>query len=118
MAFSDDIAKVAELVRKNADLVVGEQATKMSLIIPFFNALGYDVFDPTEVIPEYIADFATRRSGQLEKVDYAIAINGVIVMVVEAKARDKKPEAHDGQLKKYFNSLVQSKVAIVTNGIE
>lgn len=39
-------------------------------------------------------------------------------MLVEAKARDQKPEAHDGQLKKYFNALRSAKVAIVTNGIE
>ncbi|PZV15181.1 MAG: restriction endonuclease subunit R [Leptolyngbya sp.] len=118
MVFVDDIAKVAEQVRKRAELVTGEESTKMGLIVPFFSALGYDVFDPEEVIPEFVADFATKKSGQFEKVDYAVAINGVIVMVVEAKARDKKPEAHDGQLKRYFNGLIATRVAIVTNGIE
>jgi hypothetical protein len=118
MAFSDDIAKVAEQVRKRAEAVSGEEATKMGLIVPFFSTLGYDVFDPTEVIPEYIADFAIKKSGQMEKVDYAISISNAIVMLVEAKARDKKPEAHDGQLKRYFNGLRSAKVAIVTNGIE
>ena len=118
MVFVDDIAKVSEQVRKRAELVTGEESTKMALIVPFFSALGYDVSDPAEVIPEFVADFATKKSGQFEKVDYAIAINGVIVMVVEAKARDKKPEAHDGQLKKYFNALIATRVAIVTNGVE
>jgi len=118
MVFVDDIAKVSEQVRKRAELVTGEESTKMGLIVPFFSALGYDVFDPAEVIPEFVADFATKKSGQFEKVDYAVAINGVIVMVVEAKARDKKPEAHDGQLKRYFNGLIATRVAVVTNGIE
>jgi len=118
MAFADDIAKIAEQVRKRAEAVSGEEATKMGLIVPFFSTLGYDVFDPTEVIPEYIADFAIKKSGQMEKVDYAISISNAIVMLVEAKARDKKPEAHDGQLKRYFNGLRSAKVAIVTNGIE
>ncbi|MBD2485718.1 type I restriction endonuclease [Planktothrix sp. FACHB-1365] len=118
MVFVEDIANVAEKVRKGAELVKGEQATKMGLIIPFFSALGYDVFDPTEVIPEFIADFATKKAGQFEKVDYAIAINGDTVMIVEAKARDQKPTAHDGQLKRYFNGLLKTKVAIVTNGLE
>jgi hypothetical protein len=118
MVFVEDIANVAEKVRKGAELVRGEEATKMSLINPFFSALGYDIFDPTEVIPEFIADFATKKAGQFEKVDYAIAIKGEIVMIVEAKARDQKPNAHDGQLKKYFNCLIKTKVAIVTNGIE
>jgi len=118
MVFFEDIAKVAEQVRKRAELVKGEEATKMGLIIPFLSILGYDVFDPTEVIPEFIADFATKKAGQFEKVDYAIAINGDIVMIVEAKGRDQKPTAHDGQLRKYFNGLLKTKVAIVTNGIE
>jgi hypothetical protein len=118
MVFSDDIAKVSEQVRKRAEFVTGEEATKMSLIIPFFSALGYDVSEPSEVIPEFIADFAIKKSGQLEKVDYAIAINGAVVMIIEAKARDKKPEAHDGQLKRYFNGLLTTRVAIVTNGLE
>jgi predicted type IV restriction endonuclease len=118
MTFVDDIAKVAEQVRKRAEAVSSEEATKMGLIVPFFSTLGYDVFDPTEVIPEYIADFATKKSGQMEKVDYAISIGNAIVMLVEAKARDKKPEAHDGQLKRYFNGLHSAKVAVVTNGID
>ncbi len=62
MVFVEDIAKVAEQVRKRAELVKGEEATKMGLIIPFLSILGYDVFDPTEVIPEFIADFATKKS--------------------------------------------------------
>jgi len=118
MTFADDIAKVAEQVKKRIDVVSGEEATKMGLIVPFISILGYDVFDPTEVIPEYIADFAIKKSGQKEKVDYAISISNSIVMLVEAKARDKKPEAHDGQLKRYFNGLLSAKVAIVTNGID
>jgi hypothetical protein len=118
MGFIEDIAKVSEQVRKKADHVVGEQATKMALIVPFFSALGYDVFDPTEVMPEYIADFATKGRGLLKKVDYALAINGTIVMLVEAKARGQKAETHDGQIRYYFNGLVTTRVGVVTNGIE
>ncbi len=118
MGFTEDIIKLSEQVRKRFDQVVGEEATKMALIVPFLTALGYDVHDPSEVMPEYVADFATRRAGQFEKVDYALAINGTKVMLVEAKARGQKAEAHDGQLSKYFNALLTTKVAIVTNGIE
>ncbi|MEH1817263.1 MAG: type I restriction endonuclease [Nostoc sp.] len=118
MGFTEDITKLSEQVRKRADQVVGEESTKMALIVPFLSVLGYDVYDPSEVIPEYVADFAIRRSGQFEKVDYALAINGTKVMLVEAKARGQKAEAHDGQLSKYFNALLTTKVAIVTNSIE
>lgn len=118
MGFTEEIAKLSEQVRKRVDQVVGEEATKMALIVPFINTLGYDCYDPSEVRPEYVADFAIKKAGQFEKVDYAITINDTIVMVVEAKARDQKAEAHDGQLSRYFNGLIATKVAVVTNGIE
>ncbi len=118
MGFTEDIAKVSEHVRNHADKAVGEQATKMALIVPFLSALGYDVYDPNEFKPEYVADFAIKKAGQFEKVDYALSINSTIVMLVEAKARGQKVEAHDGQLSRYFNGLKTAKVGIVTNGIE
>jgi len=118
MGFTEDIAKLSEQIRKRVDHVAGEEGTKMALIVPFLSVLGYDIYDPTEVMPEYVADFAIKKAGQFEKVDYALAINGNIVMLVEAKARGQKAEAHDGQLSRYFNGLLTTKVAIVTNGVE
>ncbi len=118
MGFAEDITKLSKQVRKRIDNVFGEEATKMALIVPFLSALGYDIHDPSEVIPEYIADFAIKKAGQFEKVDYALAINGSIVMLVEAKAYGEKAEAHDGQLSRYFNGLLTTKIAIVTNGID
>ncbi len=118
MGFIDDIAKVSEQVQKRAEQVVGEESTKQTLILPFLSALGYDIWDPTEVMPEYISDAAKKKAGQFEKVDYAIAINGTIVMLIEAKARGQKPEAHDGQLSRYFTWTLSAKVSIITNGVE
>ena len=80
MGFTEDIAKLSEQVRKRVDQVTGEEATKMALIVPFLSALGYDIYDPTEVMPEYVADFAIKKAGQFEKVDYALAINGTIAI--------------------------------------
>lgn len=86
--------------------------------MPFLSTLGYDIWDPTEVIPEFISDSAKKKAGQFEKVDYAVAINSTIVMLIEAKARGQKTEAHDGQLDRYFSWTKSAKVSIVTNGIE
>ena len=41
-----------------------EQATKQSLIGPFFTMLGYDLTDPRECMPEYKADFGKERSSK------------------------------------------------------
>ena len=61
MAFTDDIAKLSEQVRKRIEHIQGEEATKQSLILPFFSSLGYDIYDPTEVKPEYVSDAATKK---------------------------------------------------------
>ena len=41
----------------------GEEATKQALILPLLSALGYDIWNPAEVCPEYEADFAIRKGG-------------------------------------------------------
>ena len=50
-----------------------EDATKQAFILPFLNALRYNVFDPTEVVPELSADVGIKKG---EKVDYAIMKDG------------------------------------------
>ncbi|WP_437975384.1 type I restriction endonuclease [Sorangium sp. So ce295] len=118
MALIDNMRRLAEQVRKRLPNTIGEEATKNALVMPFLGALGYDVFDPTEVRPEYVADFAKKKSnGQFEKVDYAIYINGVPVMFIECKPADAEPNTHSGQLSRYFNSTPSVKVAVVTNGV-
>lgn len=118
MTFTDDLAKLSEQVKKRLDHVQGEEATKQALILPFFAALGYDIYDPTEVKPEFISDAATKKAGQFEKVDYAILLNDTVVMLVEAKASNEKLISHDGQLRRYFTWTQTAKVAIATNGKE
>lgn len=117
MAFLDNVRRLSDQVRKRQPHIKGEEATKNALILPFLGVLGYDIFDPTEVQPEYVADFAKRKTGgPAEKVDYAIHLNGVPVMFFECKAADVDPSQHSGQLARYFNATTSVKVAVVTNG--
>lgn len=90
-----------------------EEATKTSLIMPFFQLLGYDVFNPSEFTPEYVADVGIKKG---EKVDYAIILNGEVSILIEAKAITEKLEKHDSQLFRYFGTS-KAKFAILTNGI-
>lgn len=118
MALLDNIRRLSENVRRRQPHTRGEQATKNALILPFLDALGYDIFDPTEVHPEYIADFAKKRpSGPSEKVDYAIYLNGMPIMFFECKSAETEPNLHNGQLQRYFNATPSVKVAVVTNGV-
>ena len=75
MEFTDQLAALSTRAIKQKDIIKTEEATKNALVMPFIQALGYDVFDPSEVIPEYIADVGSKKG---EKVDYAIVADGKV----------------------------------------
>jgi hypothetical protein len=118
MAFEDDFIRYIDQIKVRLPHIQGEEATKQSLIIPLFHILGYDVWNPLEVQPEYGSDFSRgARKGQQEKVDYALKINGEPVIFVECKAADIELNAHDGQLARYFNATPSVRVGVLTNGV-
>ena len=82
--------------------------------MPFLRALGYDVFNPGEVVPEYTCDVATKKG---EKVDYAVCQGGKISMLVECKpANTELSLKNAAQLFRYF-SVTDARVAVLTNGV-
>ncbi|PMH46561.1 restriction endonuclease [Vibrio sp. 10N.286.49.B3] len=91
-----------------------EEATKNALIMPFLHTvLGYDVFDPTEVVPEFNADTGTKKG---EKVDYALLKDGEVQILIECKKfGEKLSTKHASQLFRYF-SVTNARIAILTNG--
>lgn len=99
-----------EIVRGN---LATEEATKTALIMPFFSLLGYDVFNPMEFVPEFVADIGTKKG---EKVDYAIMSEEKPVILIEAKGVNDDLTKHDAQLFRYFTAT-EAKFAILTNGI-
>lgn len=112
MDFSDQINQLANRIEKLKPQLLTEEATKNALIMPFIQALGYDVFNPAEVIPEFTSDVVGKKG---EKVDYAIVQDNRIVMLVECKGINDKLVNHDSQLIRYFHSC-DAKFAILTNG--
>lgn len=96
--------------------LTNEEITKTSIIMPFLkNVLGYDVFDPQEVIAEYTADVGNKKG---EKVDYAININNKPAILVECKKFDEELHVkHASQLFRYFNTC-EAKIALLTNGLQ
>lgn len=91
-----------------------EEATKNALILPMISALGYNVFDPTEVLPEFICDIGTKKG---EKIDYAIMQDGKPVILIECKHWQQDLTLHDNQLLRYFN-VSSAKFGVLTNGIK
>ena len=83
--------------------------------MPFISALGYNVFDPSEVVPEFTADVGIKKG---EKVDYAIIRDDKPIMLIEAKRSGKELDVNkEGQLLRYFNAT-PAKIGILTNGHE
>ncbi len=113
MEFEEKLKKFIERIEKIKQTITTEEATKTSLIMPFFSILQYDVFNPTEFTPEYIADVGIKKG---EKVDYAITINNQLTILIEAKSVNEKLQKHDSQLFRYFGTT-SAKLAILTNGI-
>ncbi|MFM8330301.1 MAG: type I restriction endonuclease [Candidatus Methylumidiphilus sp.] len=96
----------------------GEEATKQALVLPMLAALGYDIWNPAEVCPEYDADFAIKKAGQKEKVDIAILLLSYPRVYMEVKSADTILDGHEGQVARYFNSTSTVTLGILTNGIE
>ena len=116
MEFVEKINQLKDRALGLKDSLQTEEATKNALIMPFLNALGYDVFNPLEVVPEYIADSRLKKD---EKVDYAIMKDGKPIILIECKKveNDKLDiKKHAGQLFKYFTAS-KAKFIILTNGI-
>lgn len=114
MEIKEKIYSLSERIEKIIDQIKTEEGTKQSLILPFFQILGYDVFNPLEFCPEFDADYGIKKG---EKVDYAIIIDGEPIILVEAKACSDNLDKHGAQLFRYFNSS-KAKFGVLTNGIK
>jgi len=113
MDFKDQVKILGERVLKLKDQIQTEEATKNAFIMPLLQALGYDVFNPLEVVPEYITDIGTKKG---EKIDYAIFRDGVPSILIECKHWAQNLNLHDGQLLRYFH-VSKAKFGLLTNGI-
>ena len=112
MDLKDQIKVIADRT-KHKDQIQTEEATKNAFVMPFLQSLGYDVFNPLEVVPEFIADIGIKKG---EKIDYAIFKDGNPTILIECKHWSQNLNIHDGQLLRYFH-VSKAKFGILTNGI-
>lgn len=109
----DRISALADRLDLVRHEVLTEEATKTALVLPFIRELGYDIFNPTEVMPEFTADVGIKKG---EKVDYAIFQNGAPIILFECKPCAAKLDCYSSQLYRYF-SVTNARIAILTDGI-
>lgn len=114
MQLIEQLKNMSARIPQQVEYIQTEEATKMTLVLPFIQSLGYNVFDPREVVPEYTADVGTKKG---EKVDYAIVQDGKILMLIECKpVGGKLTIEHASQLYRYF-SVVDARLAVLTDGV-
>ena len=114
MDFKDQIVQLSERISKQKDSIATEEATKTAFIMPMIAALGYDVFNPFQVIPELDCDLIKKKG---EKIDYAIMKDESPILLIECKHCKQDLNLHDTQLQKYFVAS-KARFGVLTNGIE
>ena len=114
MEFGDRLNALATKVQNQKEAIQTEEATKNAFIMPFISSiLGYDVFNPLEVVPEFIADVGLKRG---EKIDYAIMRDGEVQILLECKASVGNLRIeHASQLFRFF-AVTNARIAVLTNG--
>ena len=114
MEFEEKISQLVKRVITTADTLKNEEMTKNALVMPFISALGYDVFNPLEVVPEYSAPIGEHKDA---RVDYAILKDGKPILLIECKAYGTELDRskHCAQLQMYFIGT-EARHAILTDG--
>ncbi|PPF65025.1 restriction endonuclease [Clavibacter michiganensis] len=114
MEFAELLAALAQKVRNQREAIQTEEATKNAFVMPFISTiLGYDVFNPLEVVPEFTADVGVKKG---EKVDYAIMRDGEVQILIECKKSTEPLKIeHASQLFRYF-AVTNARIAVLTNG--
>lgn len=113
---SERLASLATKIAEQRSTIETEEATKNAFVMPFISlVLGYDVFNPNEVVPEFTADVGTKKG---EKIDYAIVKDGDVQILIECKHIAAPLNVkHASQLFRYF-AVANARIAVLTNGDE
>lgn len=113
MDFKDTIQQLSEKIAKQKEAIQTEEATKNSFIMPMITALGYDIFNPFEVVPEMDCDLTKKG----DKLDYAIMKDDQAILLIECKHCKQNLNLHSTQLSKYY-AASNARFGVLTNGIE
>ena len=114
MDFIDEVRTRSGRFAKRIEHLETEEATKSALVLPFIQMLGYEIFDPTEVVPEFTADIGTKKG---EKVDYALIQDSKPAILIECKKYGSNlDDAEISQLLRYF-TVTDARFGILTDGI-
>lgn len=112
--FRQKVKAFAERMVALAPRCTNEESTKLFLILPFLNFLGYDDRNPDEVCPEHGADFSEKYKN---RVDFAILKGAQPVIAIECKTLGMALKDERGQLRSYFNAAPTVKMGVIADGL-
>ena len=114
MIQTQNIEQIIKRVKDGSVVLQSEEATKHALIMPVLSALGYDVFDPSEIVPEFTADYGIKVG---EKIDYAIMVQRKPAILIECKSFGTALDiGRVAQLGRYFAVVSDARIGVLTNG--
>lgn len=113
MDFKESIQLLSDKIQSKQGFVANEETTKNAFVLPLISALGYDIFDPCEVVPEMDCDLGYTG----DKIDYAVMRNGQPILLIECKSSKTNLNLHQTQLAKYY-AASNARFGVLTNGIE
>jgi len=108
MLITAQLAKFAEKTSKKATQAQGTDAIKTSLVLPFFDFLGYDVFDPADVVAKPAVE-------QLLEPDYILCVENVPVLACCCSSQTISADSNFRLQELYEKS--EAKVVVVTDGL-
>ncbi len=95
-------------------LIKTQASTKQALVLPFISALGYNVFDPGEVTPEFVAEMDVQQGNY---ADYAVMRDGKPIIVFECKSlQTDLNQLQPVALDRYF-TFTEARIGVLTNGL-
>jgi len=95
------VTELSKVAREHREVLLTEEAAKTALVMPFLQALGYNVFNPSEVVPEFTCDVGIKKG---EKVDYAVLKDAKPIILFECKHHKADlSKEHASQLYRYFS---------------
>ncbi|WP_262272223.1 type I restriction enzyme HsdR N-terminal domain-containing protein [Microvirga yunnanensis] len=112
--FRQKLITFSERAVSLAPRCLNEESTKLFLILPFLNVLGYDDRNPHEVCPEHSADFSEKYKN---RVDFAVLKEDRPIIAIECKCCGFELKDERGQLRSYFNAAPTVKMGVLTDGL-
>lgn len=111
---AERVREISRRIRSRIPEIKTEEGTKHALVMPVIqHVLGYNVFDPHDVVPEFVADVNGKKG---EKCDYALMHDGRPAVLVECKVHGSPLNgAQSGQLSRYF-ACTPARFGILTDG--